>query len=321
MVWFIFGVIFLMLAAGYGIWLVKRGGTWQWVISGALVLLGIWFIFIATFWSNGPGEAKIMVNTFDRTYSEEVIVGPGSGFKPAWIDFVEFDLSNQELVYAGKDKAPEYTGGTVNGQEITISVGGTNGGSTQGWMDATFIYNLDADSVLGIYKQYPYPDAQSRFTKAIINKQVLSSARQIPSNYTAVTFRGSERPDAEQALGDSLNARLGKQGIVFSVPTIQDVRYPKSVEKALKAVEVANQKQQEAEANLRATEVSSKAQVVEAEAEAKAAIARAAGEAEANRLLTASLTPEVLQSRLIEAYDEGTVFVVPNGSNPLVNIR
>lgn len=316
---FLFITALILFVAGAVVALFIKGiGLWRFLIAAGLAILGLILLFTATFWTNGPGESKIQVNSLDRSYSQELISGSASGFRAPWIDFVEWDNSNQELVYAGGDQAPSYTGGTINGREITVSVGGINGGSTQANIDATFVYSLDPSEILAIYKKYPYPDAQARFTKAIIEKQVLSTARQVPSDYTATSFRGVDRAEAEVAIGKLLNERLGEFGVVFSIPTIQDVRYPDSVEEALKAVEVANQKQQEAEANLRATEVSSKAQIVEAEAQAKAAIAKASGEAEANRLLAASLTPEVLQAKLIEAYDEGTVFVTDGNSNVLI---
>jgi hypothetical protein len=320
---FITSLVLFAIAVVIVIWGLK--GPFRFLVpalaASATVVLGLILLFFATFWTNGQGEAKVQVNSLDRSFSETIISGPASGFRAPWIDFIEFDLSNQELTYGGKDTPPSYMGGTVSGREITISVGGINGGSTQGYLDATFVYNQDPNSVLDIYKQYPYSDAQARFTKAIIEKQVLSSTRQVPSKYSAVNFRGPDRPDAEQAILDSLNDRLGDRGVTFTSSTIQDVRYPDSVEDALKAVEVANQKQQEAEANLRATEVSAQAQVVEAKAKAEAAIAEAEGQAEANRKLAASLTPQVLQKMMIDAYGEGTVYVVPQGSTPLITTK
>lgn len=55
-----------------------------------------------------------------------------------------------------------------------------------------------------------------------------------------------------------------------------------------------------------------------AEGRANANIAEAEGQAEANRFLTESLSPEILTQRYIDALNEGTVFVVPEGSTPLV---
>lgn len=327
MVWFIFALILFAVAAiSVIVAIFSEYKLVAAIVALSSAILGGIFLWTATFWTNGPGEAKIQVNTFDRTYSEEVIVGPQSGFKPAWVDFVDFDLSYQELVYAGGDTPPSYTGGTVNGKEITITVGGayggedgtTQSGSTQGDADATFVYNLDPTQILSIYEKYPYSDSQARFTKAIVEKQVLNLARQ-QSAYTATEFRGARQAEAQEALLARLNETLGEHGVEFTNITFQKVTYADTVEEALKAVEVANQKQQEAEANLRATEVSAQAQVVEAKAKAEAQIAAAAGEAEANRLLAASLTPEVLQAKLIEAYDEGTVYVTDGSANLLLS--
>ena len=50
-------------------------------------------------------------------------------------------------------------------------------------------------------------------------------------------------------------------------------------------------------------------------------IAAAQGTAEANRLLTQSLTPEVLTNKYLEAIKNGTTFVVPEGSTPFVQIQ
>ncbi len=75
-------------------------------------------------------------------------------------------------------------------------------------------------------------------------------------------------------------------------------------------MEVAQQHEAEAEADLRVTQVSAQARVVEAQAEA-----------DANRLLSELLTPQVLEQRRIEAMREGTVFVVPEGATPLVQVQ
>ena len=55
---------------------------------------------------------------------------------------------------------------------------------------------------------------------------------------------------------------------------------------------------------------------------AAAAVAEATGQAEANRLLAQSLTPEIIESRRVEALREaGAVYVVPEGSTPLVSVQ
>lgn len=297
MAWFIFAIIFFVAALGFVIGGVTTKRVFPWLIAIGLVFVGAFFMWASTFWSNGVGEAKVIVNSVDRTVVG-VIETPGSGFKAPWEDFVDFDLFAQELTYAGGADAPSYTGGTVNGREITVSVGGVNGGSTQGNIDATFVYSLDASKVADLYDEFK---SQERFTKMIVEKSVLSVARQVPSAYSAIDFRGTDRASAELAMLDALNERLGKYGVEFSQPTIQDVRYPEAIEASIAAIETANQDAQKAEADQRTATAVAEKNRIQAEGEAAATIERARGEAEANALISGSLTPSIVELRRIEA--------------------
>ncbi len=285
---FILGIIAILIGVGITIWGFSSGGGFA-ILGGIAIALivGGGLLFWSMFWSNGVGEAKVKVNSVDRQVVG-TIEEPGSGLKAPWEDFVDFDLFSQELVFAGNDGgAPSYTGGTVNGREITVSVGGVSGGSTQAQVDMTFVYSIDGDAIKDLYTEYR---SQERFTEQIVTRQVLSISRQVPSDYSAIEFRGSKRGEAEQKILDALNEKLGKYGVEFSAVTIQDVRFSPDVEKSLTAIEQANQKAQEAEANQRTKEV-----------ENETLIASAQAEADANKILSESLTPQVIEIRRIEA--------------------
>lgn len=274
---------------------VSTGGYIGFVVL--LVILGV-VSFFSTFYQNGVGEAKVVVNSVDKTI-EYTIDEPGSGFKNPLNDFVDFDLFSQQLTFAGGgDGGPSYTGGSVTGQEITVNVGGVSGGSTRANIDLTATYSLDADAVAKIYAEFR---SQERFTEQVVQKQVLSIARQVPAEYSAVDFRGTKRGEAEEAIRTKLNERLKEYGVEFTTVTIQDVRYPETVETALTQIEEANQNAQKAEADKRTAEVTAEKALIEAQGRANAQIEDARGESEANRLLAQSLTPEVVELRRIEA--------------------
>ena len=286
---FIIAIVVIVIGVGITIWGFSSG-TGGAVIGGILLalFLGGGLIFWSTWWTNSVGEAKVMVNSADRQVIG-TIEEPGYGFKAPWTDFVEFDLFSQELVYAGDDKgAPQYTGGTVNGREITVNVGGVSGGSTQGQSDMTFRYSLDADKIEDIYAEFR--GGQAQFTEQAITRTALSIARTIPAQYSAVEFRGVKRDEAALKIQDALNEKLKPYGVEFTSVTIQDVRYKPEVEAALTRIEEANQAAQTAEANQRTKEV-----------ENETLIATAKAEAEANRILSESLTPEIISQRRLEA--------------------
>ncbi|QIG57877.1 band-7-like membrane protein [Microbacterium phage PauloDiaboli] len=289
------------------------------LIAGPLLLIvGAIFLFFGTFYQNGVGEAKVIVNSVDKT-----IVGtietPGAGFKSPLNDFVDFDLFSQQLTFAGGGEGtPSYTGGSVNGKEITVNVGGVDGGSTRANVDLVATYSLSSKEIDKIYAEFR---SQELFTEQVIQKQLLSVARAVPAEYTAVEFRGTQRGEAEEAIRDQLNDRLKKYGVEFTTITIQDVRYPESVETALTQIEEANQAAQKAEAEKRTSEVNAEKKLVEAQGQANADIEKARGEAEANRLLSESLTPELIELRkaelLVEASKNGG-YIIDNGDGDLL---
>lgn len=271
---------------------------------GGVLLAGI-LLLTSTIVVNGQGEAKVVTN-IDGSVAQTIETN-STVTKAPWQDFVDFDLFSQELLYAGGDVAPSYSGGQVNGKEVTVSVGGLNGGSTQANIDISVVYSLDAGAVEDIYKKYR---TQERFTKQIIEKTVLSVARTVPSQFTAITFRGAEKDAAAQEILQRVNDKLNKLGVTVDFVNIQAVRYPDNVETALNDVEAANQAAALAEANQRKAEVEAETKRIEAQ-----------GVADANAILTQSLTPQILQQRYIDALKAGTVYVVPEGSTPFVGVK
>lgn len=280
-------ILFVITLASIGVAFFTRSSRAIAGLTGALTLVaGAVCMFFATFYANGVGEAKVMVNSVDRTVVG-TILEPGSGFRAPWVDFIEFDLFSQELLYAGKSgDAPSYSGGTVSGAEVTVSVGGASGGSTQANVDISVTYSLDAANVKDIYSSYR---TQERFTKQVIEKTILSTIRSVPSQYSATEFRGEKRAEAGDRIAEILTEKLSALGVEVEFVNIQNVSYPEEVEKALKDVEVSNQKQQKAEAELRAAETAAKQKVVEAQAEA-----------DANAVLAASLTEPILRQRYLD---------------------
>lgn len=271
----------------------------------AAIGAGLLLFFGSILVSNGVGEAKVFTNP-DGTIAFTQ-TAPGFTQKAPWQDYVDFDLFSQEVLYAGGDQAPSYSGGTVQGREVTVAVGGLNGGSTQANLDISVTYSLDADAAEAIYTSYK---SQERFTKQVIEKTVLSVIRQVPGAYTATEFRGEARQEASDKILKLLNEKLNDLGVTVDFVNLQDIRYPENVEAALADVEAANQAALKAEANQRTAQVDAETKRIEAQ-----------GIADANSILDQSLTPEILQQKYIEALGEGTVYVVPDGSTPFVGTK
>lgn len=267
------------------------------IVATVAIIIGLVVGLGSSFYTQGVGEAKVILN-FDGTVAGQNL-DPGASWKSPLQSFNEWELFSQEVAYVGHGDT-NYSGGTVNGPQITSSV---NGGARTD-LDLSVVYSIDPEKVGTLYKTFR---TQERFTKQVIETAVRSATREIPSQYSAVDFRGDKRGEAQERIKDALVKRLGGFGVVIDVVNLQEIRYTEDVEKSLKGVEVANQGAKKAEADLRATTISAQSKVIEAEAQAKA-----------NDLLTKSLSPQILQSRYLDALDKGTVFVVPAGSTPLI---
>lgn len=289
-----------------------RPRSWARFGAGGLLLIAAIITAFASFYTQSPGEAKVVVN-WDGSVAG-VDTTPGFSWKAPWQKVTDWDLLAQKLTYAGGDTAPSYTGGDIQGREVTVSLER----GIQANIDVIGSYSLtrDGEILTRLYSSYR---SQESFTQQIIQPAILSTLREAPGALAPAEFRAQRGVVADgviQALNDYFAEH--NYGVTIQSLEIQDIRFSEDVESSLRAVEVAQQAEAEAEANLRATEINAQAQVVEAEAAAKAAIAQAEGQAEANRLLSESLTPEILQQRMIEAYKAGTVFVVPDGSTPFI---
>lgn len=311
MLWFIFAVILFVIALGSLIYGLKGSSVGGILTAVGTVLLGGLFLFFATFYTNGQGEAKVIVDAFNRS-AVGTVTTPMAGFKSPFQDLEDFDIFANDLTYAGQPgNAPAYTGGKVSGAEVTVSVGGIAGGSTQGFTDIQVVYNIRPDAVQSIYEKYK---SQPRFTQMIVEKQFLDTVRQIPSGYTATEYRGAKRAEVAQKILEALNGRLGSAGVEITSVTIQDVRYTQQVEEALTGLEVAAQQKEKAK-------LEADAAVTRAKGEADAKIQTATGEAQANKLLNDSLTDKVLQSRWIDAMraagEKGSI-IVTDGKAPVI---
>jgi prohibitin 1 len=123
----------------------------------------------------------------------------------------------------------------------------------------------------------------------------------------AITRRDELKQDFDQALG----ARLEKYGIIILDTSVVDLEFSPEFSKAVEEKQIAEQRAQ------RAVYVAQ-----EAEQEAEANVNRAKGQAEAQRLLRETLTPELLQKQAIEKWD-GKFPQVMGGSGalPLINLE
>lgn len=147
-------------------------------------------------------------------------------------------------------------------------------------------YALTNDTALRVYKELG-PDYKER----VITPAVQESFKASTAQYTAQQLI-TKRAEAKGKAYDAIKSRLDKYGIRVVDLNIVNLSYSAEFNKAIEAVQVANQDVARARQELETTKV-----------EAEKQITAAQGAAEAQRLQQSTITPELLQLKAIEKWD------------------
>lgn len=284
---------------------VKRGNGKAKLVAAGLFVVGLIGLGFSTIYTQNVGQSVVLVNAGGGIAGEDITNGPG--FKAPWQRVVKWDLFTRDVSYGDGHKGEtEYRDGEIQGVAVTSSVAR----GAQVVFDMNVTYNVKAEDVLSLYTKYR---DQDRFTRQVVEPAILSAARSVPTKYDPVVFRGEKRDASGVEIQEAANARLAQFGIEVSLVTIQGIRFSEQVEESIKNVEVAQQREAEAQANLRAAEV-----------EAQKQVATAKAEAEANRLLAESLSSEILESKRLDTLraigEKGNMIITDGGTSPLVTV-
>lgn len=279
-------------------------GRWL-TLGGVLgVLLGGLFLIFSSYYTQEAGEAKVLRDWTGNIVGSEV--ESGGHWKDPWVDTVDWDIRNQSVMFAGKDGTTTHNGQEVQGAQISF----TDRDGVSGNLDIQVIYSIKADEVEKLTYDYT---GQEDFKIKVVENDVKSIPRDVISQYTTIRVfneRSELRAEVESAIAEA----WADKGVTVESVNIQGIRYPKGVNARFEEA-------QNAQTELLKAETEAKTAQTKAEGEAQAEIAKANGEAEANRLLSASLTPQVLQQRWIDAITSAQTIIVPQDFTSLGNLN
>lgn len=267
-------------------------------IGVAVAVLGLALVVPSTFYTQDAGEAKVTVSWTGELIGQTTT--PGVHFKAPWVEVRTFDVRNNLVAYVG-DGSANYAGNATTGPQITFQ----DKEGVTGNMDLTVRYSINGDSVLDIYREYQTQDA---FVSKVISETVRSEARKATSTRTTIQVY-NDRAGLALDIQKALEGKLSSQGVTVEDVNLQEIRYSSDVVARFDEAQSARIAVDKAKAEQEAATVQAQTKVIAAQ-----------GDADANAILTESLTPEVLTQRYIDAMKTGTVFVVPEGSSPLITL-
>jgi prohibitin 1 len=256
----------------------------SWATSILLVVLAILAIVgLNSFVIINPGEAGVL-SILGK--AKDGVLLEGVHFKPPVVSKVDiYDVTVQKFEVPAQSSTKDL-------QQLT----------------ASFAINFRLDPIEVVTIRRTQGTLQNIVAK-IIAPQTQESFKIAAARRTveeAITKRNELKQDFDEALG----GRLAKYGIIVLDTSVVDLTFSSEFSKAVEEKQIAEQRAQ------RAVYIAQ-----EAEQEAEATINRAKGQAEAQRLLRETLTSELLQKQAIEKWDGKFPQVLGgNGAIPFIDI-
>jgi len=258
-----------------------------------------------------PGWVGIKVNNYgDQKGVNDFPLRTGRvWFNPLTTDVYKFPTFMQTAVWTSSK-----TEGSPNDDSISFSdQHGVNISA-----DIALSYRIDRLKVPSIF--VTYRQSADALTHGYMRNKVREAFNDVGSQFPAIGIVGDQKAEFQAAVKEFLNSTLGGEGISFdTVAMVGHPRLEKQVQTAINAALQATQDAIKAQNIVAERQAIARQKIADAEGEAKSITLRAEAEAEANRIVAASITPELVQYEAIKKWDGGLPLVT-GGSVPLIDI-
>lgn len=263
-------------------------------------VIGLILIASQCFYMQDIGEAVVLKNFGGSLagYTTEA----GIHFKAPWQDATNWDIRNR-LINFYRDAEYSYDNGSYNGATVTIN----DSSGTKADCDVQVIYSINPDMVQTLYAEY---GTQEAYVSSYVSNDVRQTTRDCAGQFSTIQLL-TDKESFANSIQETLNSRWADSGVVVESVSVQDIRYADSITDAYANAQSAQVEQQAATNRQETARIDGETEVIKAQKEA-----------EANEILTQSLTPEVLEQQYIEALksaaENDNLIVVPENSQPIV---
>lgn len=230
----------------------------------ALIIIVI-ILFAKSAITIGSGEAGVLYKTFDNgVVTDQPPLGEGFHLVAPWNKVIIYEVRQQEVFEPMQVLSS-------NGLEIKLDA--------SAWFQPIY-------SDLGKLHQ----EKGQNYLERIIQPAIRSAARSVVGRYTPEQLYSSKRDVIQEEIFEETKKLLGNQYIQLNKILVRDVTLPATIKNAIERKLGQEQESLEYEFKL-----------VKAAKEAEKQRIEAQGKADANRILSASLTDKILTDKGIEA--------------------
>lgn len=253
----------------------------------------------------------LKVNLFgdDKGSVTEIPAGRYVDMSPN-ITYYKFPLFVQTYKWTeGKDEGSENDEAirfqTSEGLQITADIG------------VTFMINGEAGTAKALFLKY------RRGVEEIIDSPLRNAVRdsfnKFGAQYTADQVISTGKTELISKVEADVRAQFAPNIQVTNISWLSSPRPPESIIKALNAKVEATQLATQRENEVRTAEAEALKKVAEAKGTADSILLEARSQAEANRLLSQSITPQIIELKRIEKWDGK--YPTVTGGNAVVDMR
>lgn len=277
-------------------------GKTPWVIGVLVVLLLLPSMFVYI----NPGNVGIVIHKLgggvDRTPLSQ-----GLHFRnPLTTGIEEYPVYMQTLVLTK-------TGATGSNDEINVN-------SVEGQpvsVDVSLSFELDASKTPALYTTFRTHIEQIQH--GYVKQAIRQALQEVVGSEPIADMLGPKKAEVVSRTQALIASRLAPYGFVVKQFTINEVRAPAEVMAAINTKNVMQQQALTAQNELQKNMYNAQGDSIRASGRAMAILAEAQAQAEANRLLSASITPTLVQYEMTKKWN-GQMPTVTGGATPLLQL-
>jgi len=287
---------------------IGSGGGLGKLLRIALVLVVVVFLLPSMFTYVEPGHVGILIHRAGGGV-DETPLGPGLHFRNPLLSAIEeYPVYMQTLVLTREPNE-----GSPNNDEINVN-------SKEGQplsLDVAMSFEIDPNKVPDLYQTFRTDIASIQH--GYVKQTIRQALQEVIGDEAIADIMGPKKAETVSRAQGLLQQRLAPYGIMVKQFTLNEFRAPQSVIEAINTKNVMQQQALTAQNELQKNEFQARGDSIKAAGRAKAILAEAEAQARANRLLSESLTPTLVQDRLIEKWN-GAMPQVAGGGTPLIQL-
>ena len=262
------------------------------VIIGIVVVgAAAWAVMSGTY--VGQGERGVIYTMSDGV--QEETLDPGFHFVSPFAKVKDYPIAQQQLVLS--NNAADFNEDEL--EKDTHVDAPADGGMVK--MNMSINYNFMPDRITDLYEKFNGMDGD-QLAESRIKNSILAYIKEVTPQFSVMDIYSDKRAEVGQAITDYLNSKLNDEyGIQVASASIIDVQLDEELQAKVQAKEQAKQDAEKAELDKQTAIAQGEAAKAKAEADAQVTITNAQAEAEANRLISESITQELIDMKEAEA--------------------